>query len=181
MDHSKMDHSSMDHSGMDHGGMQHRCNMNMLFTWSTQDLCIVFRSWHIHSTFTLVLSLLGVVALCAGYELVRELSRRYEAACAKRMEGLHHGNGDVFDGDPSTHAENEASSLLYPGSAATEVEQRSRIIKGLFYAVQVFYSFFIMLLFMTYNGWIMLAVAVGSFVGYVLFGGGSATKTVACH
>jgi len=55
------------------------------------------------------------------------------------------------------------------------------LIKATLYAVQVFYSFFIMLLFMTYNGWIMLAVAVGAFVGYLMFGQGSATKTVACH
>jgi solute carrier family 31 (copper transporter), member 1 len=34
---------------------------------------------------------------------------------------------------------------------------------------------------MTYNGWVMLAVAVGAFIGYMAFGSGSATKTVACH
>lgn len=37
------------------------------------------------------------------------------------------------------------------------------------------------LLFMTYNGWVMLAVAVGAFVGYLLFSESSSTKTVACH
>lgn len=37
------------------------------------------------------------------------------------------------------------------------------------------------LLFMTYNGWVMLAVAVGAFLGYLSFGEGSATKSVACH
>lgn len=37
------------------------------------------------------------------------------------------------------------------------------------------------LLFMTYNGWIMLAVAAGAFVGYLAFGAGSSTKSVACH
>jgi copper transporter 1 len=34
---------------------------------------------------------------------------------------------------------------------------------------------------MTYNGWVMLAVAIGAFVGYMVFGNSSATKTVACH
>ena len=35
---------------------------------------------------------------------------------------------------------------------------------------------------MTYNGWVMLAVAVGAFVGYLAFGSDlAATKTVACH
>lgn len=37
------------------------------------------------------------------------------------------------------------------------------------------------LLFMTYNGWVMLAVAVGAFGGYVAFGNSVATKSVACH
>lgn len=37
------------------------------------------------------------------------------------------------------------------------------------------------LLFMTYNGWVMLSVAVGAFVGYLAFGDSSSTKSVACH
>lgn len=35
---------------------------------------------------------------------------------------------------------------------------------------------------MTYNGWVMVAVGVGSFVGYLVFGNNtSATKDLACH
>lgn len=36
---------------------------------------------------------------------------------------------------------------------------------------------------MTYNGYIMIAVGVGAFVGYLVFGSKetSASKTVACH
>lgn len=35
---------------------------------------------------------------------------------------------------------------------------------------------------MTYNGMVMLAVAVGAFFGYLLFADGTpAAKTVACH
>ncbi len=37
------------------------------------------------------------------------------------------------------------------------------------------------LLFMTYNGWVMLSVAVGAFLGYLGFGNSSSTKSVACH
>lgn len=97
----------------------------------------------------------------------------------------------------------ERSSLLWLGQKAGGAEKKVKLVKALFYAVQVFYSFFIMwvvphlpgdlilvawpgtdlgrLLFMTYNGWVMLAVAVGAFVGYLAFGESSATKSVACH
>jgi solute carrier family 31 (copper transporter), member 1 len=58
----------------------------MLFTWRTENLCIVFRSWRVSNTFTLLLSLLLIVVLCAGYEAVRDISRRYEARVTKRPE-----------------------------------------------------------------------------------------------
>jgi len=54
----------------------------MLFTWSTKDLCIVFRSWRVDGALSLLLSLAAIVALGAGYEAVRELSRRYDASVA---------------------------------------------------------------------------------------------------
>jgi len=62
--------------------------LQMLFTWSTQDLCIIFRSWHVRNTATLLLSLVAIIAITAGYELVRELSRRYEAAADKQLEDI---------------------------------------------------------------------------------------------
>jgi copper transporter 1 len=145
----------------------------MLFTWDTTDLCIVFPSWHISGTGSLIFSLLAVVLLTAGYEAVREISRRYEGYTKGVMEGPRD--------DEET---DESSSLLGPGrngSIGRGNEQQMKIIKAVLYAVQVFYSFFIMLLFMTYNGWIMLAVAVGAFVGYLMFSQSSSTKSVACH
>jgi copper transporter 1 len=58
----------------------------MLFTWNTENLCIVFKWWHIRSTFGLIASLLAVVALVAGYEALREGIRQYEAWVNKRAE-----------------------------------------------------------------------------------------------
>lgn len=60
----------------------------MIFTWDTNNLCIVFSSWRITSTFSLVLSLLAVIALTAGYEAIRELSRSYEARQTATLENM---------------------------------------------------------------------------------------------
>lgn len=78
----------------------------------------------------------------------------------------------------------ESSSLLPPVGAkgSSPPGKRGHAGKALFYGAQVFYSFFIMLLFMTYNGWVMIAVAVGATLGYILWGGGgTSAKSVACH
>jgi len=171
-----MDHGHMDHGDMDMGG---QCSMNMLFTWSSQNLCIVFRQWRVTGTLSLILSLIAVAALSAGYEFVRDQTRRFEQSHKAKLSAFSSSatNGDVED---RTH---ERSSLLVVGRDAKSMEEKKgKTIKALLYAVQVFYSFFIMLLFMTYNGWVMLAVAVGAFIGYLAFGeGSSASKTVACH
>ncbi|KAF1912579.1 Ctr copper transporter family-domain-containing protein [Ampelomyces quisqualis] len=180
MDHSHMDHGHMDHDmpGMSPGP---KCNMNMLFTWDTTDLCIVFRGWRISGTGSLIASLLAIVLLTAGYEAVREASRRYEAY-ATRVGERRAGGTESSETQDTPNNANESSSLLGPGrNVGKNSEQQMKIVKGILYAMQVFYSFFIMLLFMTYNGWIMLAVAVGAFVGYLLFSGSSSTKSVACH
>ncbi|KAF3162637.1 hypothetical protein TWF225_006720 [Orbilia oligospora] len=91
---------------------------------------------------------------------------------------------DVFCYHRSYETAVDESSSLLPGRegpGGTTIQKDGQLIKALLYALQVFYSFFIMLLFMTYNGWVMLAVAVGAFVGYMIWGNTSAVKSVACH
>ncbi|KAI9053476.1 hypothetical protein LZ554_002433 [Drepanopeziza brunnea f. sp. 'monogermtubi'] len=164
MDHAAMGHGDMGHGGMGHGGMGHggmdmgdQCNMNMLFTWDTTNLCLVFRWWHIRSTGGLLISLLAVVGLTAFYEAIRSASRRYENIVARKT-------GEA------------------PRRNQGEVNRQAHVIKAVLYALQTFYAFMLMLLFMTYNGWVMAAMAVGSFVGYLVFGNNtSATKDSACH
>ncbi len=58
----------------------------MLFTWDTQNLCIIFRQWRITGTLSLLLSLLAIVALTAAYEGVRDASRKYEQRSAAAFD-----------------------------------------------------------------------------------------------
>lgn len=60
----------------------------MLFTWSTHNLCIVFRQWHITSTVSLLVSLAAIAFLTAGYEGVRQISRQYELSHATKMSAF---------------------------------------------------------------------------------------------
>ncbi|CAK7240932.1 MAG: copper transpport protein [Sporothrix thermara] len=151
MDHSHHHHVEDAEMPMD------MCSMNMLFTWDTRNLCIVFRWWHVRSTPGLFLSLLAVIALGVGYEALREGIRRYEVQLAKQAESV-------------------------PRQVQAEVNKRAHLIKAILYGVQNFYAFMIMLVFMTYNGWVMLSVSFGAFVGYLLFGGATTVvKETACH
>ncbi|EED12264.1 Ctr copper transporter family protein [Talaromyces stipitatus ATCC 10500] len=158
-----MDHSHMDHGDMDMGHGGGKCVTNMLFTWSTHNMCIIFPEWRVQGTGSLLASLFAIILLTAGYEAVRNFTRLYEASHTQRLKAF-------------------SSSVLAGRDSKQVLERRGRLIMATLYAVQVFYSFFIMLLFMTYNGWVMISVAVGAFVGYLVFGGDApATKSAACH
>lgn len=73
----------------------------MLFTWDTKDLCIVFHGWHINGTASLIFSLLAIVLLTAGYEAVREASRRYDPHARRIAEGRRDGD-DLSSKPPSS-------------------------------------------------------------------------------
>ncbi|KAL4939024.1 hypothetical protein BDV06DRAFT_43365 [Aspergillus oleicola] len=198
MHHMDMDMDHGHHGGhgdMDMGDAQ--CSMNMLFTWSTKNLCIVFSGWRVNGALSLLGSLVVIVILAAGYEGVRQVTRQYEIAHARRLSAFSAavvGSNEIADEAAAPESEpepenqahayvrNASSRLLVGSDNRRAVERRGKITMAALYAVQVFYSFFIMLLFMTYNGFVMLAVAVGAFVGYLAFGENmSATKSVACH
>ncbi|KAK9453069.1 copper transport protein-like protein [Dipodascopsis uninucleata] len=140
-----------------HGDVLHgvsACSMNMLFTWDAMDMCVVFNWWQVSSKGILALTFLGVVGLGICYELLREMTRRYEQSIQQlKFEDVG----------------NETTPLLM----ASYIPRRSiyiRLILSLLYAFQVLYSFFLMLIFMSYNGIIMAAVVIGAFIGFFLFG-----------
>ena len=178
----------------------------MLFTWDPANLCIVFRWWHVTSTWTLILSLIGVVLLTAGYEGVREMSRRYEASSAEYLNSLP-SKGLLSSSDADERAKFSLRRCTRIELIAVVREKRGQegakckisqggivcnpgLLQFLHYvcgarhmiaiSTRSLTMFHHRLLFMTYNGWVMLAVAVGAFVGYLGFGG-SASKSVACH
>lgn len=190
MDHSQMDHSmhtSMDmgNGGMDHGGMGHggmgkgdMCSMNMIFTWSTDNLCVVFRWWHIRTHTDLLLTLVAVVLLGMGYEYLKVLGARLDAKSASRYPG---GRVPLLDESPVNQSSSGAADVASPYTASPPAD-RLRLSRALLYCFQVFYSFFLMLVFMTYNGWLMLAVTFGAFLGYYTWGYRQpARRDMSCH
>jgi len=67
----------------------------MLFTWDTQDLCVVFRWWHVRGPWSLLFTLLGVVGLGMSYELLRNLARRFDESSTSVRLGTPPSDGAV--------------------------------------------------------------------------------------
>lgn len=163
MDHSGMDHSGMNHPGMNHGGDDDMCAMSMVFTWNYKNTCVVFNWWKIKTLHGLLLSCIAIALITGFYEYLKFY--------------LYRKNRDSEAVVTSTSATN--GSLNSP----SPLTKRYAVSRSLWYGVQVGYSFLLMLVFMTYNGWLMLAVVVGAIWGHYHWGVKCTPEagTLACH
>lgn len=146
----------MDHGNMDHGGdMDDMCSMNMLFSWSYKNTCVIFDWWHIRTLPHLFFSFLAVMFSAYLYEYLKYYIRK-----------------SVSNNSVTTTNSSSYRSL--------------RVTKSIWYGVQVGFSFMLMLVFMTYNGWLMIAVVLGAIWGHYSWGSLLEEKqpnasNLACH
>jgi copper transporter 1 len=124
----------------------------MIFTWDWRNVCVVFKWWHIRTFSDFLISFIAIVLLTAFYEYIKDVVESWEL---------------------------NYSPSLTSNIGSVQVN-RFKIKRALVYGLQVFFSFWLMLVFMTYNGWLMIAVALGAIIGNYLWGN-SANRSLACH
>ncbi|KAF7310449.1 FAD-binding FR-type domain-containing protein [Mycena chlorophos] len=198
---------AMDHTGMDHGdgGMDHgdhtmpmvKCAMNML--WNTQiiDTCIVFRSWHISSHAFFLGSCIAIVGLGVLYEYLRAFQKSLDIRIALALLAEGKGKARARSVSRSGRSSPDEDAGLLTGrrmfkiatTGGTPVPFLLRLLRAGLYGATVFLSFFLMLVFMTYNAYLILATVLGAALGHFIFGGtidiekvlGDESKGMACH
>ncbi|KAL4074064.1 Ctr copper transporter [Scleroderma citrinum] len=178
---------------MDHDMPGPMCSMHML--WNTQviDTCIIFSSWHIHTHFQFVLSLLAIVLLGVLFEYLRVLQQCVDHRIATKVgKGKRTVSPPSVSGrsTPEGDARNDEALSLLNGrrarSAKILVPTHFRVLRAALYAASVFLSFFLMLVFMTYNAYLIFAVVAGAAIGHYVFGGylepdNLGKRGMACH
>ncbi|KAI0283685.1 Ctr copper transporter family-domain-containing protein [Russula aff. rugulosa BPL654] len=196
-----MDHGHGGHGGHGDMDMGPTCSMHMLWNTQIEDTCIVFRQWHISSHFVFALSFIAIIFISLGYEYIRAYQRSVDRRIALALSRGKGRDKDVVSGrnSPSellSGADVEDAGLLSGRrkklSSCTPVPFYPRVLRAALYGAQIFVSFFLMLVFMTYNvGLLILAVVLGASIGHFVFGavmdvdavlaGGDLGKGMACH
>ncbi|KAF8800214.1 Ctr copper transporter [Phlegmacium glaucopus] len=188
---------------MDHGGhgehfmpIKPFCKMNMLWNTDIINTCIVFRTWHVSSNAFFLGSCIFIVLLGIFYEYLRVFQRKLDYRIALSLQNKGKRRSTASSGRNSPEGVSEDSALLTgrilnPSLAGTPVPAILRAIRALTYGATVFLSFFLMLIFMTYNAYLIAAVVVGACLGHYIFGSTininailadpSAGKGMACH
>lgn len=167
----------------------HECTMDMLWNTNIIDTCIVFRSWHITSNAAFFFSFFLVVALGVSYEYLRIFCHRFDQNLVVSLTEKTKApirlpsTRSSPERDDSHSVSGRQPRFSFPGIPVPLV---SRLTRATLYGATVFLSFFLMLIFMTYNAYLILAVVLGAAIGHFLFNptidiSTSASKSMACH
>ncbi|EGO00171.1 hypothetical protein SERLA73DRAFT_180611 [Serpula lacrymans var. lacrymans S7.3] len=175
--HAGHDMPGHDMPGHDMPGMGPKCSMSMLWNTNIIDTCIVFPQWHISSHTGFVLSCLVIVGLGVLYEYLRVFQRQVDRRIALSLgKGKSRARSSSGRNSPTNASDFEEAALLTgrrtlkPSKIGTPVPPFARALRASLYGVSVFLSFFLMLVFMTYNAYLILAVVVGAVIGHFIFG-----------
>lgn len=176
-DHDGMDHDGMDHDGMGHDGMGHNMTgdmhmMKMYFHFGVSEI-VLFKGWTVSTTGGMLASVVGVFLMAMLYEglkYFREyLFKQYVSTIQFSTVAITGENGRV-----SQVHKVEKHKMLSSAHA----------IQTTLHMIQLIVSYFLMLIFMTYNVWLCLGVVFGAGVGYFIFGWKKASVvdiTEHCH
>ena len=126
----------------------------MIWNWSTHNV-IVFSWWTTNSILGLISACIAIALISLGYEAISSF-QCYLDQCVFAME--HHAPvGVVFEG-----------VRRRPASG--------NMVRASLYGLRSFAGIFLMLIMMTFNGYLILAIVVGAVLGHYFFGG-----RAACH
>ncbi|KAH6692970.1 Ctr copper transporter family-domain-containing protein, partial [Verticillium dahliae] len=141
-----------------------QCQMEMIWNWNTVGSCFLAKSWYIRTEGMMVASSIGVALLAVTLELCRRACKEYDASIVAQMERS------------VTAATLTNPSLLPPSSRSSptvrilslRVSPLQQAIRSLMYAITFSVAYIVMLLVMSFNGYIIVAIFVGAGLGKFL-------------
>lgn len=194
MEHSMQDHTMGhgvpsigahgDHSAHDSGSMSVMMHHMVMSFHGGYNETILFEKWQIDSLSGLLWSMLVIFIMAALYEGLKYYRehlfwRTYNALQYRPVTVTEKNprNGNVVNNNgtsPSGGGDDGSRVVHMVGEVIHKQPPTMMSIMHLYqtflHIVQVTLSFLLMLIFMTYNTWLCLAVVLGAALGYFLFG-----------
>ncbi len=118
-------------------------------------------------------SCIGVILLTMSLEFMRRLVKEYDrylirkhTNAASLTSNLNHSEGDSVKGPP-TGAAAPLQSVPSPQGFRPSIFEQA--IRALLHMVQFAVAYFIMLLAMYYNGYFIICIFIGAYIGSFIF------------
>lgn len=156
------------------------CKISMLWNWYTVNSCFIARSWHNTSKGMFAGSCIGILLFVLLLELVRRAQREYDRYIVRQLSlaspacapaASTSPRGSVAESDPKNPNPIVAIGEGLMGKKRQGPTAGQQAVRALIYMVQFGMAYFVMLLAMYYNGYVIICILVGAFLGHFLFGG----------
>ncbi|EFO27179.1 ctr copper transporter [Loa loa] len=161
-------------------------NMKMWFHFGYREI-ILFEFWQIESLYGLLLSCLLIFIMACFYEWIKWFRVYLQLSAARCPPSCQHANNErkldevKQDDDKRTGCNCSSVSAplritLSPGyqqvstrTAKEDISPTIRLLQAVLYLVQLTLAYCLMLIAMTYNVWLTIAVIAGAAFGHWLF------------
>ncbi|KAK4166996.1 Ctr copper transporter family-domain-containing protein [Cladorrhinum sp. PSN259] len=144
--------------GMDHGTGS-ACKISMLWNWNTIDTCFLARSWHIRSSGMFAGSCIGVILLVMLLELLRRSVKEYDRYLLRK----------ATTSVVTTEGVKGEAPVCVTKSKGYRPNFLEQAIRALLHMCQFAVAYFVMLLAMYYNGYIIICIFIGAYLGSFVF------------
>jgi copper transporter 1 len=151
--------------------------MQMLWNWNTVDSCFISSSWHITSKGMFAGSCIGVILLVLALEFLRRAGKEYDRyILTQYTRSLPPPQAPISSASSNNDAGSKGPNATAAPAYAETASQTFRptllqqAIRALLHMLQFAVAYFVMLLAMYYNGYIIICIFIGAYIGYFIFG-----------
>ncbi|KAF4621877.1 hypothetical protein G7Y89_g14468 [Cudoniella acicularis] len=143
----------------------------MLLNWNTIDACFLSSDLHIRTAFTFFLTCLASFLLVISLEFLRRLQRRFDQYLRTKNAFLRDKEYVIPEEmeEQLVHKGNGAASSTSVSKERMTVVVIEQTLRGLMHASQFALSYYMILLFMYSNGYIIISILLRALVGFACF------------
>ena len=152
----------------------------MLWNWNVLDACFISESWHIKSKGMFAGSCIGVILLVVLLEFLRRAAKEYDrfivTQYSKKLASTIPSSASSSDGTAAgTNKGPAAGGAALPARVdAAKFKFRpsmvQQAVRALLHTCAFAVAYFVMLLAMYYNGYFIICIFIGAYIGYFVFG-----------
>ncbi|KIW03465.1 uncharacterized protein PV09_05234 [Verruconis gallopava] len=166
------------------------CKISMLWNWNTVDSCFIAASWHVTSKGMFAGCCVGVIFLVVALEFLRRCGKEYDRYLLREHQRKLAVVGTTTSSPcfSNAHAKNSTASIA--SRCAPVMRFRPNVlqqaVRALVHMLAFAVAYFIMLLAMYYNGYFIICIFIGAYIGFFIFGwetvslGGPQEETTVC-
>lgn len=130
----------------------------MIWNWNTIDSCFLASSWHVTTKAMFAVSCIGVALLGVSLEFLRRVSKDYEESLQRQ-----------FQRHAMAQLDNPLGCGTSPSVHAYRASPIQQVTRAILHVTQFGVAYITMLIAMYYNGYMIISIFIGAFLGKLFF------------